>query len=83
MLHLDLILKTVPDQSRAKGKCFWWAYMFSIFFGMLVRPGTDLRQDFLDMAYIFLYFFYIVYFLIINLLFYVTNLFFLFLPLLN
>ena len=27
------------------------------FFGILVRPETDLGQDFLDMAYIFLYFF--------------------------
>ena len=26
------------------------------FFGILVRPGTDLGQDFSDMAYIFLYF---------------------------
>ena len=29
-----------------------------VLFGMLVRLGTDLGQDFLDMAYIFLYFLY-------------------------
>ena len=28
------------------------------FFGTLVRPGTDLGQDFSDMAYIFLYVLY-------------------------
>ena len=29
-----------------------------VFFGIMVRPGTDLGQDFLDMRYIFLYFLY-------------------------
>ena len=57
MLQLDLILKTASDQSRAEVKRFWWANLFGIFFGILVRPGTDLGQDFSDMAYIFLYFF--------------------------
>ena len=47
----------------------------AFFLGLLVRPGTDLGQDFSDMAYIFFKFFYMVYFLIINLLFYVTNLY--------
>ena len=28
------------------------------FFDKLVKPGTDLGQDFLDLAYIFLYFLY-------------------------
>ena len=42
-----------------KYKCYWWAYLFvCFFFGILVRPGTDLEQDFLDMAFIFLYFLY-------------------------
>ena len=36
---------------------------------ILVRPGTDLGQDFLNMVYII---FFIAYFLIINLLFYAT-----------
>ena len=75
MLQLDLILKTASDQSRAEVKRFWWANLFGIFFGILVRPGTDLGQDFSDMAFIFFVFFYIGYFLIINLLFYVTNLY--------
>ena len=31
MLHLDLLLKTVSDQSLAEVKCFWRAYLFGIF----------------------------------------------------
>ena len=27
----DLILKTVSDQSHAQVKCFWWAFLFGIF----------------------------------------------------
>ena len=51
----------------------WVGLTVWYFFGILVRPGTDLRKDFSDMAYTILYFFfYIAYFLIINLLFYVT-----------
>ena len=45
------------------------------FIGILIIPGTDLRQDFSDMAFICLNFFYIACFLITNLLFYVTNLY--------
>ena len=45
-----------------------------VFFGILVRPGTDLGQEFSNMAYFYV-FFYMVYFLIINLLFYVTYFF--------
>ena len=32
-----------------KYKCYWWVTIL-VFFGILVRPGTDLGQDFSDMA---------------------------------
>ena len=32
MFHFGLILKTLSDQSHAEVKCFWWAYLFGIFF---------------------------------------------------
>ena len=41
---------------------------------MLVRPGTDLGQDFSDMAYIFFVFFILLISLLFFLIIYVTNL---------
>ena len=35
----------------------WVGLTVWYFFGILVRPGTDLRKDFSDMAYTILYFF--------------------------
>ena len=65
-----------------KYKCHWWVYLLSIF-GILVRPGTDLEQDFYDMTYIFwyifllfislllIYYFYVIYYFYFYLLFFI------------
>ena len=52
ILHLDLILKKVSDQSHAEVEMLLVGLPFWYFFGMLVRLDTDLTH-FLDMAYIF------------------------------
>ena len=39
----------------------WVGLTVWYFVGILVRPGTDLRKDFSDMAYTILYFFFILF----------------------
>ena len=58
MLHLDLILKIVSDQSHAEEAQLLLVglHFFFFFFGILVRPGTYLGQDFSDMLNVFLVF---------------------------
>ena len=61
MQHLDLNFLCININVTV-------GFTFLLFFGILVIPDTDLRQDFLDMTYIF-YIYCIVYFLIASLLF--------------
>ena len=56
-----------------KYKCHWWVYLFGIF-GMLVKQGSYLGQDFSDMdtyvlvfillfiSLLLIYYFYVTYF---------------------
>ena len=59
MLHLDLILNIfniVSDQSHAEEAQLLLVGLHFFFFGILVRPGTYLGQDFSDMMNVFLVF---------------------------
>ena len=57
MLHLDLILEIVSDQSHAEEtQLLLVGLHFCFFFGILVRPGTYLGQGFSDMMNVFLVF---------------------------
>ena len=52
MHHLDLYWKQCLINPMQKYECYWWVY-FGIFFGLFVRPGTNLEKDFLDVTYVF------------------------------
>ena len=69
---MGLILKTVSDQPHAEVTNVTGGFTCLVFFGILVGPGKDLRQDFLNMAYAFCLF-YILYFIIIDFLFYESH----------